>query len=134
MDLMRMVLVRFGFVTRNGTSGRDIEPVISSVPLNFPPPVMKTMSLTINRCRNRVEQTSTAPAVESGKGIWKDVYVINITARDGSYIYGRDLKHALRILGFRFGEMDMLSSPSGNGWAGVTCCFSPDQYDQTGHV
>ena len=39
--------------------------------------------------------------------IWKDVYVINITARDGSYIYGRDLKHALRILGFRFGEMDI---------------------------
>lgn len=39
--------------------------------------------------------------------IWKDVYVINVTSREGSYIYGRELKHALRILGFQFGDMDI---------------------------
>jgi cell division protein ZipA len=96
-------------VTRNGTSGRDIEPVISTVP-QFSAADSDEDDVDANNQplpEPEVEQTSTAPAVESGNVIWKDVYVINITARDGSYIYGRDLKHALRILGFRFGEMDI---------------------------
>lgn len=97
-------------VTRNGTSaGRDIEPVISTVP-QFSAADSDEDNVDANNQplpEPEVEQTSSAPAVESGNVIWKDVYVINITARDGSYIYGRDLKHALRILGFRFGEMDI---------------------------
>ncbi|WP_316677788.1 cell division protein ZipA [uncultured Tolumonas sp.] len=89
---------------RNSALGRDAEPVISSVPQFSAgdedeakvPPVQPVQ-----------EETRIEPQVEPRKGIWKDVYVINIAARDGSYIYGRDLKHALRILGFRFGEMDI---------------------------
>lgn len=96
-------------VARNGSSGRDIEPVISTVP-QFSAGDEDDADAN-NQPLPEVEQTSIPPsnaaAVESGNVIWKDVYVINITARDGSYIYGRDLKHALRILGFRFGEMDI---------------------------
>ena len=80
-------------VTRNGTSGRDIEPVISTVP-QFSAADSDEDDVDANNQplpEPEVEQTSTAPAVESGNVIWKDVYVINITARDGSYIYGRDL-------------------------------------------
>lgn len=51
--------------------------------------------------------SSSEPARPAVSGPWKDVYVINVTSREGSYIYGRDLKHALRILGFQFGDMDI---------------------------
>ncbi len=92
-------------VPRNGAPVRDAEPVISSVP---------QFSAGDDELAEQ-EDIATAvvaePELESQqepvKGNWKDVYVINISARDGSYIYGRDLKHALRILGFRFGEMDI---------------------------
>lgn len=88
-------------VTRNGAAGRDTEPVISSVPQ------FSAGEEDDDQVSPVQEDTMTAPSAEPDNKIWKDVYVINIAARDGSYIYGRDLKHALRILGFRFGEMDI---------------------------
>jgi cell division protein ZipA len=86
----------------NSPSSRDSEPVISTVPqFSAGDDEHETLPL-----QDEVLPVTDLPS-EQSKPIWKDVYVINIAARDGAYIYGRDLKHALRILGFRFGEMDI---------------------------
>ncbi|WP_024872625.1 cell division protein ZipA [Tolumonas lignilytica] len=91
-------------VPRNGGAPvRDAEPVISSVP------EFSAGGEDDEIVAEHIEEPVTSPSepAVAVKGNWKDVYVINISARDGAYIYGRDLKHALRILGFRFGEMDI---------------------------
>jgi len=86
----------------NAASSRDTDPVISTVP---------QFSAGDDDHTTVPLQDDVVPAIDQSpeqiKPIWKDVYVINISARDGAYIYGRDLKHALRTLGFRFGEMDI---------------------------
>lgn len=91
-------------VSRNSAPMRDAEPVISSVP-QFSADDDKDEVAETTQDDFSAEQDE--PQQIKAKGNWKDVYVINIAAREGSYIYGRDLKHALRILGFRFGEMDI---------------------------
>ncbi len=94
-------------VPRNGSPVRDNDPVISSVP-QFSAGDEDDVLPEQDAISAESQQESFENAQpESVKGNWKDVYVINIAARDGSYIYGRDLKHALRILGFRFGDMDI---------------------------
>jgi cell division protein ZipA len=93
-------------VASNGSSARDAEPVISSVP-QFSAGDEDDVSVVNLPEVDAETEKHHVPSVKPENAIWKDVYVINITARDGSYIYGRDLKHALRILGFRFGEMDI---------------------------
>lgn len=97
-------------VPRNGAPMRDAEPVISSVPQFSAGDSFSADDNEEAIIQPEPEAISAEPQQEQQepvRGNWKDVYVINISARDGSYIYGRDLKHALRILGFRFGEMDI---------------------------
>jgi cell division protein ZipA len=94
-------------VPRNGSPVRDNDPVISSVPqfsAGDEDDVLPGQDAILAESQQEPFEEAQQ---ESFRGNWKDVYVINISAREGSYIYGRDLKHALRILGFRFGEMDI---------------------------
>lgn len=89
-------------VNKTPTSSRDIDPVISNVPqFSAGDDDSQFDALPVEQ-----EEVSVAP-IKPANGNWKEVYVLNVSARDGAYIYGRDLKHALRILGFRFGEMDI---------------------------
>ncbi len=93
-------------VSRNSAPMRDAEPVISSVPQFSAGDDSDDDVAEAKQGDFSADQDEPQPVVRP-TGNWKDVYVINIAAREGSYIYGRDLKHALRILGFRFGEMDI---------------------------
>lgn len=92
-------------VGKNNSTPRDHEPVISAVP-QFSAHEDEDETVPVVEPEVHQEATKTEETV-SRNGSWKDVYVINISAREGAYIYGRELKHALRILGFRFGEMDI---------------------------
>ena len=50
--------------------------------------------------------------------VWSDVYMINIMARDGHELDGQELLRGFKLLGFRFGEMDIFHrhlDPSGQG-------------------
>lgn len=94
-------------VPRNGSPVRDNDPVISSVPQFSAGDEDDVLPGQDAISAESQQEPFEEAQQESFRGDWKDVYVINISAREGSYIYGRDLKHALRILGFRFGEMDI---------------------------
>lgn len=83
---------------------RDADPVISDVPA-FSAADENHLSAVFES--DLVEQDSSSDSYKQSSQNVQNVYVINVAARDGSYIYGRDLKHALRILGFHFGDMDI---------------------------
>lgn len=93
---------------------RDQDPVFSGVPQfsaededrKRPEPSAKAGKISVADEDDAAEEPRQ-PAKPAVAKIWKDVYVINVTSREGSYIYGRELKHALRILGFQFGDMDI---------------------------
>lgn len=97
-------------IVKNNNKPRDSEPVISAVPQFSAQEDEETLPsmATVETDEPILDEHFSEPSEPSvPRGDWKDVYVINIAAREGAYIYGRELKHALRILGFRFGEMDI---------------------------
>ncbi len=57
------------------------------------------------------------PLVPEAK-VWRDVYLINIMAREGHELDGQDLLRGFKLLGFRFGEMEIFHrhlEPDGRG-------------------
>ncbi|MGL4205225.1 MAG: cell division protein ZipA, partial [Aeromonadaceae bacterium] len=58
------------------------------------------------------------PSVSTVDKVWRDVYLVNIMAREGHELDGQDLLRGFKMLGFRFGEMDIFHrhlEPDGQG-------------------
>lgn len=94
-------------VAKKASPVRDADPVISEVPSFSAAEESQSPTVAVYKeYKDEPIQQEIAAQPTTSANV-QDVYVINVSARDGSYIYGRDLKHALRILGFRFGDMDI---------------------------